>query len=308
MITRTRRAAVMLAAALLTLPATACTTGGRTQGRTIAAGFYPLAYVAERVAGDQFRIVNLTTPGAEPHDLELGLRQTAVIEDAELVVFEPGLQPAVDESVRVNAKGHVLDVTTVIDLEPLAEEHHDDHEGHDHGHSDEGLDPHFWLDPLRMADLGDAVAERLADLDPAHAADYHRRAARLRADLTALDREFATSLAACRLDSVVVSHDAFGYLGRYGLHFESIAGLSPNAEPSPAQLASLDHLIEDEGVTTVFFERLASPKMAETLAAEAGVSTAVLDPVEGLTDDSAGEDYLTVMRANLAALTKANRC
>jgi zinc transport system substrate-binding protein len=107
---------------------------------------------------------------------------------------------------------------------------------------------------------------------------------------------------------VVVSHDAFGYLEKYGIHFEAIAGLSPDAEPTPADLGRLHQLIEDEGITTVFGERLAPPALVDTLARDAGVTTAVLDPIEGLTDETEGEDYLTLMTQNLDALRVGNGC
>lgn len=280
---------------------------------TVVTGFYPLAYVAERVAGDRMEVVNLTTPGGEPHDLELGPAQTADLADADLVVSLPGFQPAVDASVETNSTGSVLHVDDVITLAKIddheeghSEEGHSEEDEHAHEHGD--TDPHFWQDPLLMADLGEAMAEELADLDPDHAKEYRENSAALRSDLEALDQEYETGLSGCAIDVVVVSHDAFGYLGRYGLHFEPIAGLSPDAEPSPAELARLDRLIRKEGVTTVFSERLATAEFAETLAREAGVETAVLDPIEGLSDQTADSDYLSLMRANLAALREANRC
>ena len=106
----------------------------------------------------------------------------------------------------------------------------------------------------------------------------------------------------------MVSHDAFGYLDRYGLEFAPIAGLSPGAEPTPADLSRLQDLIRAEGITTVFSERLVSPRVSETLADDLDIRTAVLDPVEGLSDETRDEDYLSLMRANLAALQEANDC
>ena len=161
-----------------------------------------------------------------------------------------------------------------------------------------------------MADLGDAVADKLAELDPDHADDYSANAAVLRSDLEELDGEYAARLASCTRDTVVVSHDAFGYLAKYGLHLEPIAGLSPGAEPTPDDLGRLQTLIKDKGITTVFSETLASPKMSETLAGDLGIATAVLDPLEGLTEEASDsdEDYLSIMRANLSALEKANGC
>ncbi|MFB9311881.1 metal ABC transporter substrate-binding protein [Nocardioides plantarum] len=290
--------------------------GDDTEGTQVAAAFYPLAWVAERVAGDHATVSNLTTPGTEPHDLELTIRETAEIARADLVVHEQGLQPAVDDAVAQNAAGEVVDAAAVVGLEPFddhGDEHGDDHgdEAHseDDGHDHDGeLDPHFWLDPLKMADLGDHLADDLADIDPAHADDFAANAAALRTDLEGLDRAFSSGLADCERHTIVVSHDAFGYLGRYGIEVAPVAGLTPDAEPTPATLADLQQLIDDEGLTTVFSERLASPRLTRSLADDMGVATAVLDPIEGLTDETADDDYLTLMRGNLAALRKADGC
>ncbi len=288
----------------------------------VAAAFYPLEYVAERVAGEHAEVVALTTPGQEPHDLELTISETADLARADLVIYEADFQAAVDAAVEQNATGEVLDAAAVVGLLPVEDEDHtdeahEDHEDHedeelhtaDDGHDHEGgLDPHFWLDPLRMATLGDAVAGALEEIDPDHADDYTGNAAALRSDLEALDEAFEAGLADCERTTVVVSHDAFGYLTRYGLDFAPVAGLSPDAEPSPAGLRDLQDLIADEGVTTVFNERLASPKLTQALADDVGVGTAVLDPIEGLSDETADEDYLSLMEQNLTSLQEANAC
>jgi zinc transport system substrate-binding protein len=159
-----------------------------------------------------------------------------------------------------------------------------------------------------MADLGDEVADALVDRDPEHADAYRDNAADLRVDLRELDQSYAEGLANCERSTVVVSHDAFGYLDRYGLEFAPISGLSPGAEPTPADLSRLQDLIRAEGITTVFSERLVSPRMSETLADDLGIRTAVLDPIEGLSDETQDEDYLSLMRANLTALQEANGC
>ena len=274
-------------------------------GRTVVSAFYPLQYVAERVAGDLADVENLTEPGGEPHDLSLSVRQTAEVAEADLVVYLAGFQGAVDEAVEQTAEGEVVEAGAAVDLEPASGGHeHTD----EHGHDDGDLDPHFWLDPLRMAELGDAVAGALAAVDPGNADTYEANAADLRTDLEALDAAYAEGLADCQRHTIVVSHDAFGYLAKYGLAMEPIAGLSPDAEPTPADLAHLQEVIEHDGITTVFSERLASPALTETLADDLGIEIAVLDPVEGLTDETAGEDYLSLMAANLTALPRANGC
>jgi zinc transport system substrate-binding protein len=297
-----RRVAVLLALLLATSGCAAF--GDDAEGTQVAAAFYPLQYVAERVAGDLAQVDDQTTPGTEPHDLELTIRETAEIARADLVIHEKGLQPAVDDAVAQNAAGTVIDAAAVVGLQPFDDGHHED-DGHDH---DDDLDPHFWLDPLRMADLADAVADALTEVDPDHADDFAANAAALRADLDDLDRAYVAGLADCERDTIVVSHDAFGYLGRYGLHVEPVAGLSPDAEPTPAVLADLQDLIATDGITTIFSERLASPRLVDSLAGDTGLVTAVLDPIEGLTDQTSGEDYLSLMRANLATLREANAC
>ncbi len=275
-----------------------------SEGRQVVASFYPLAWVTERVAGDEWTVTNLTTPGGEPHDLALTIEATAGLAESDLVVYLHGFQPAVDDAIDANASGATLDAAEVVELLPLGEHEHAGEDAHDHGEDD----PHFWQDPERMAQLAEAVGEQFAALDEAGGAGYRQRAADLAEELRTLDREYAEGLADCRRDVVVVSHDAFGYLEKYGLHLAPIAGLSPDAEPTPAVLGELSELIRSEGLTTVFSERLASPALAETLATDLGIETAVLDPVEGLSDETAGDDYLSLMHQNLAALQEANGC
>ena len=314
-VTRPARLVAVVSAAALVSGCGVLTDEGAGEGREVVASFYPLAWVTEQVAGDVWTVTNLTTPGGEPHDLELGIGATADVADADLVVYLAGFQPAVDDAVGSTAEGTTLDVADVVGLQPVAdhseeghaeEEPHADEQSHEDEHDDE--DPHFWLDPLRMAELSTAVADQLAELDPQNADTFRENAEALVADLERLDQDYADGLAGCQRDLVVVSHDAFGYLTRYGLHFEPINGLSPDAEPNPATLAELADVIEDEGVTTVFSERLASPAMAQTLASDLGVETGVLDPIEGLTDETADQDYLSLMQDNLRALQEANGC
>ncbi len=301
---------VMVAAILaggVLLSSCAAFSSSDTEGVQVAAAFYPLEYAALRVGQDAITVDNLTRPGQEPHDLELSIRQTALVAAADLVVIERGFQPQVDDSVDVNAAGRVLDVTTVADLQPLEEHDHEEEEeeeGHDHG----AVDPHFWQDPLRLAAVGDAIAHELVAVDPANEATYELNAKSLRSDLEALDGDFLTGLDSCERDTVVVSHDAFGYLGKYGLHFEPITGLTPGAEPTPADVQRLQELITAEGITTVFSETLASTAGSDSLASDLGIRTNVLDPLEGLASEDDDDDYLTTMRANLAALQEANGC
>lgn len=281
---------------------------GSADGLQVLAGFYPLEWAAEQVGGERVSVEALTPPGGEPHDLELTPRDVASVEDADLLVYLAGFQPALDEAAETVGGDSTWDAGSAADLLAGGQHDHDDEEhGHDHG--DDVVDPHFWLDPVRLADVGDALAEQLTELDPEGADVFAANAAALRADLEALDAELQAGLANCAVDTVVTAHEAFGYLAdRYGLEVVGINGLSPSQEPAPAQLAAISRLVAERGITTVYTEALVDPAVARTVAAEAGVRTAVLDPVEGLTDESPGEDYLAVMRSNLATLQEGQSC
>jgi zinc transport system substrate-binding protein len=276
---------------------------GRDGRLAVVASFYPLQFAAERVGADEVSVTSLTKPGAEPHDLELSPRDVASLEDADLVVYLAGFQPSVDEGVAASAADRGVDVTPSarLDLEgPEHEEHEDDAHG----------DPHFWLDPTRLADVADALARRFAQAAPQHAATFTANAATLRKDLTTLDGEFRAGLATCASRSLVTSHEAFGYLARrYDLQQVGISGLSPEAEPDAATIARVAEFVRSRGVRTVYVETLVSPDIARTVAAETGARTAVLDPIEGPpAADSGARDYLGVMRADLAVLRAGQGC
>ena len=245
--------------------------------------------------GNHAEVVNLTAPGVEPHDVELSPRETAEVSSASVVFHEKGLQPAVDQVISNDRPDHVVDAAEVVDL----------HEAED----TDGLDPHFWLDPTLLGEAADAFTKTMSEADPEHADDFKANNTRLQDDLAKLDEDFRAGLEKCTTRAIVVSHDAFGYLGeRYDLEVHAIAGLSPDAEPSARRLGELADLIREDDITTVFTERLVSPKLADTLASDLGVETAVLDPIEGLSDEDADEDYVDLMRENLAALQKAGGC
>jgi zinc transport system substrate-binding protein len=246
------------------------------------------------VGGSHVRVSDLTPAGVEPHDLELTSDDVDTILDADLaVVMGHDFQPAVEHSAD-DRDGPTL---TVLDHVRRASREND---------------PHVWLDPVRYRTIVSAVAKQLARVDPAHRADYEANAARFEAQLVELDDAYRSGLASCASRTVLTAHEAFGYLARrYDLDQHGIAGIDPDAEPDPDTLAKLADLARRDGITTVFTETLVSPKVARTLAREAGgLRTVVLDPLEGLRPEriEAGDDYLTVMRRNLAKLRRALRC
>jgi zinc transport system substrate-binding protein len=264
---------------MLVLVPTGCSGGESAPQHTVVASFYPLAWATEQVAGNSIdEVVNLTPPGVEPHDIELSPSDVATIDDAELVVFiGGGFQPALEDAV-ASRDGPSLDLLK------------------------RGEDPHIWLDPVRFAQAVERIAQSAGEAGAAH--DEIGR-------LRRLDVEYRRGLADCERRVLVTTHTAFGQLAaRYGLVELSLAGRSPESEPGPRELEDLIDEVRDSGATTVFAEPLVSRRLAETVAREVGVTVATLDPIEGLSEDrtGAGEDYLSVMRANLVTLREALGC
>ncbi|MFF5855281.1 metal ABC transporter substrate-binding protein [Streptomyces sp. NPDC012751] len=284
------------------------TVAANTDKFDVVASFYPMAFLAERIGGEHVHVTTLTSPGQEPHDLEISPRQIASLEESDAVLYLKGLQPSVDDAVAQSPVKTKIDAAALTTLEDHGTEvggHAAEHDDEDHGEK-AGKDPHIWLDPVRYAQVAEGVGKAFEKADPAHAADYRENTADLVGRLDALGHEFRQGLAHTRGKVFITTHAAFGYLAeRYGLTEEAVSGLDPESEPSAARVRDLESMAAADGVTTVFYETLVSDKTAKTIAADAGLKTDVLDPIEGITDRSRGTDYFAVQRANLKALQRA---
>ncbi|PWV58190.1 metal ABC transporter substrate-binding protein [Nocardiopsis sp. L17-MgMaSL7] len=333
------RAAALGATTLLIV--TGCGTGGGGTDEdgvspadadlTVVTGVYPLEWLAQEIGGDGVAVVQLTEPGTEPHDLELTGRQIAEVSEADIAFYVQGLQPAVDEAVNQEAEGAALDVADIVELRPAAgaddhaeDDHAEDDHDHDHDHEheeedgghteDDGhdhgdLDPHFWLDVDLMKESAEALAQRMGEIDPEGADRYQEGAERVVGELSTIGDAYEDGLATCEHREVVVGHTAFTYLTeQYDLEQIGVSGVDPETEPSPAQIAAITDVVRERDITTIFTEPLMPAATADTIAAETGARVEVLDPLEGVTDRSPGDDYPSIMLGNLDALTAALSC
>jgi zinc transport system substrate-binding protein len=284
------RAGIVLTFLSLLLVTSGCGSGSHAANSKplVVAAFYPIAYAAERVDPGA-EVDNLTPAGAEPHDLELTPRDVEHVRGADTVLyFGEGFMPALEKAVE--GDDQAVDLLAGQQLRKATE------------NGETVSDPHVWLDPNRYGQIVRKIADALGR---PHAASG------LLAELKELDDAYRTGLAHCHRHAIVTSHAAFGYLASaYGLEQVPLTGITPEAEPSAKEIEALVNQVEHQGATTVFFETIVSPKLAQTVAREAGAKTAVLDPIEGLTKDEIanGADYFSVMRANLAALREALGC
>jgi zinc transport system substrate-binding protein len=277
-------------------------------GPEIIAAFYPLEFVAAEIAGGNADVTNLSPPGVEPHDLELAPDQIRSLAQADLVLYiGEGFQPAVEDAVGELSGTAVIDGLETQDELIEGGESHEDEEGHEDELEEGATDPHVWLDPMRVASLGHAVAAEMERIDPDNADVYEDSAVALADALAGLDEEYSAALENCKRNELVVSHEAFGYLTeRYELEQVGVSGIDPESEPSPGRMAEVAEFAREHEVTTIFFEEQVAPDIAQVIADEVGAGVEVLDPLEFPPDG--GSDYFDVMRTNLDSISSALGC
>ena len=285
---------------------------------TVSTSFYPIQYLAQAIGGEHVAVTSVTPTNVEPHDFELSPKDVTALSASSLVLYVSGFQPSLDDALAQVSGPAVVDLAGSVDLvhhDGVEEEHEEGATeaateaatgaAHDHGAA-AALDPHFWLDPVRMQAAAKAVEAALAQADPAHADDYAANLNTLTTTLTDLNTGYSSGLGHCERTTFVTSHAAFGYLAdRYGLTQASISGVDPESEPSPAELAEVKKVVESTGTTTIFTEELVSPETAQAVAAETGAQTRVLSPIESAPESG---DYAGVMRTNLEELRTALSC
>lgn len=300
------RGLTLAAATMLALTGCTSAVAPAESGRLrVEVAFYPFQFVAERVGGDAVEVANLTAPGSEPHDLELAPRQVAALATADLVIYQAGFQPAVDTAIEQAQPTHVVDTASFLTMLTASADGEEQPNSPDAG----STDPHTWLDPTNLVRVAERVRDALSQARPAEAKVFAANTTALVADLTDLDQAIRADLTGCAIRPFITSHAAFGYFAaRYGLTQVSIRGLEPDVEPSAARIAEVQQIARDNHVTTIFFETLVSPVVAVSIASDLGLKTDVLDPLEGITTDSRGTDYLEVMRSNANSLKVANQC
>lgn len=284
----------------------------------VATSFYPIQYLAQTIGGEHVTATSVTPANVEPHDFELAPGDVVGLASDAAVFYASGFQPSLDDALAEVSGPRVVDLASTVDLVrhdgTTEHDHGDDHsDSHAQGHEDsdhdthDGLDPHFWLDPIRMRQAATTVEQALASLDPAHAADYQANLEALTTTLDALDHEYAAGLSQCQRHTLVTSHSAFGYLAdRYHLTQASVTGIDPESDPSPARIAAIKEVVQDTGATTIFTEDLLPTNIAHAVAAETGATTAPLATLE--TQPADGSDYPTAMRANLSEIRTALGC
>lgn len=294
-------------------------TGCGTQPADTAAGdgrlrvltsFYPMYDFACKIGGDCIDVTNMVPSGTEPHDWEPSTNDLKNLEKADVFIYNGAdMEPWADDLLVSRSDTlHVVEASENVELRTTdgEHEHAHEHEGADHHHGD--FDPHVWLDPENAKIEMEAIRDALCAADPENSTVFQSNYEKYATELDALDAEFREKLAPLPNRTIVVAHEAFGYLcDAYGLTQVGIEGLSPDSEPDPGRMAEVIDFVREHSISTIFFEELVSPKVAEAIASETGAQAKMLSPLEGLSDEqaAAGADYFSVMHDNLAALMEA---
>ncbi len=311
----TRSTAVTLLSLVLFIPVlfAACdrTTDRPADGKvTVVTSTYPLTFLVQRIGGDRVSVVQLVKPGVEAHDFEPAPSDIRTIANADVFFYNhPAFEGWALAAATASGSGPgggrgVTAVQTVI------------LESGDEGRGGQGIDgasfdPHVWLNPIAALEQGDKITAALVAADPDGSAEYVRNGEGLGAELRGLDDLIAAGLSNCALDTVVVSHLAFGHMAaRYGFSQVGLAGLSPESESGPSHIASAIEQIGELGIRHILQEPIVDSRLAKTVADETGTDILLLHPLAVRTADEVrdGEDYVSIMKANAETLKIALQC
>jgi len=260
----------------------------------VYASFYPLYFLAHEIGGDNINLKMVVPNGVESHEYEPNMNQLKEIENAQLFIYNG----ASYESWADKVVGNIIDENRAINASQLVRLNT----------VDGNPDPHIWLNPENMIEIGKAIKDKFISLDEKNKDEYEKNFSELSDRLRELDNRYLEELKDKNRDSIIVSHAAFGYMAeRYGFNQVSVAGISPDQEPSPKTIANLIEMAKKENHKYIFLETLASPKTVQVIAEETNLKILTLNPIEGLTEEQInnGQDYISIMEDNLENLKKA---
>ncbi|WP_101698060.1 metal ABC transporter substrate-binding protein [Clostridium minihomine] len=281
------------------------------QKLNVYTSFYTMYDFAGKIGGDKITVTNLVPPGTEPHDWEPTPNDIVGLEKADVFVYNgAGMEHWVDGVLNSLQNKDLVTVEASHGISLLEGHSHDEdeaeHEEEEEAHS---TDPHVWLSPVNAKKEMESIKSALVQADPDNKDYYEANYAKYAEEADKLDQEWKDMTASLKNKDLIVAHQAFGYLCQtYGLNQVAIEGLSPDSEPDAARMAEIIEFAKERKINTIFFEELVNPKVAETIAKATGAKTAVLSPIEGLSEESqnAGDEYFSIMRKNLQAVKDAD--
>ena len=275
----------------------------------IALSTYALYDAAKNIAGESMECFCVLPEGVEVHDFEPTPKIMAKLHDSALVVYSgAGLEPWTHT---FENEKNGLDMSGYMRLLDAASHHDEEEEEEDGHHHESESDPHYWLDTDNMIKAASVLREKFTKLLPQNEELYRTNADAYIAKLKEIDARYREKMLTCKIDTIVVDHNAFSYLAeKYGFHVESVSGLSPDAEPSAKVMGKIIEKVQDKNITTIFFESFASDKVINAIAADTNVKVDMLQPIANITKEELqnGSTYYSLMMQNLEKIAKAREC
>jgi len=309
-----KRAIIAIVILLLSgIALSGCAEAGKKpddQRLKIYVSFYPMYFLASEIAGDKAEVITMVPAGAEPHDWEPAPKTAAELSKADMLIYNgAGMETWLDKILpNIDEKRtRIVDAGQGIEL-LKSEEHGEEEENIEESHEHGIYDPHIWVSPIRFRQQAQNVYEALLEIDPENSEYYGKRKMELDSRLSDLVEDIWDASKNFKSNTIVVSHESFGYFADdFSLEQIAIRGINPQEEPSPSKMVELVKKCREKKVKYVFFEKLTSPKLTETLAKEVGAGVLVLNDAAGLSEEDikSGKDYITVMYENLENLKKA---
>ena len=273
------------------------------KGMKIVTSFYPIYAMVKEISGD-LNDVRMIQSSSGIHSFEPSANDIAAIYDADVFVYHShtleSWAGSLDLSLQ-NSKVKVIEASEGMTFERVP--------GLEDMQAGDGIDektlydPHTWLDPEKVAEEAQIIADKLSELDKANKDTYQKNVQSYSNKAHDLTNKYKPIFEKASQKTFVTQHTAFSYLAkRFGLNQLGIAGISPDQEPSPRQLTEIQEFAKTYKVKTIFTESNASSKVADTLVKSTGVSLKTLNPLEA--DPQNDKSYLENLEENLAVLAQ----
>lgn len=269
---------------------------------------YPFEYITKEIAADTVSVESIYPPGVDVHSYEPTAKEmTSIAKGDAFIYMGAGLESFSDKlaSTLDNQEIEFLEIGKNEDLFIKSNLHNNDDIEDEHQHRE--LDPHLWLDPIRMIDMSKMIQDQLIDLYPENKNKYKENFEQLEIKLTKLDEEFHKKLDSKENKQILVSHAAYGYWEeKYGIEQIAINGMFED-EPSQKDLANIARTAKKNNIKYVIFEQNGSSRISKVIQKNIGAKALFINNLEVRTEENieAKEDYIDLMKINLETLDKA---
>ena len=263
--------------------------------RGIITTIYPIYYITKEIVGNDVKVNRLIKAGSEIHSFSPTPQDMVLLSKSELLItLGESLEPWVS---KLSNATHI-DTLSLFDNLNLI--HHKEH-----------IDPHIWLDFNNDIKIIESITNKLSKLYPSYSETFSKNATTLKKKFKDIDKQYRDGLKGCNQDTILVTHNAFGYMERnYGFKSKSIMGIFAHSKPNASKIAQLSNSIKEDSIKIMFFDPMSSHKSAKQLATDMSLSLMPLYPIGNISidDEKNGEDIFTLLSKNLVSLKRGLEC